>query len=106
MKRFSKIAIALTAFGFAAAPAFADADVITKKTIVDLEAYDLATVEGATEAHEALEKAAKKVCARYGGIRSVAEMREERACRTEAIEQAVKDIQSPQLARVHNSSRG
>ncbi len=104
MKTLTKIAAIVCAVGFVSAPAFAGPDVTQKSAVIDISAYDLSSVDGATAVHKKLQRAAKRVCNVNPGIKSVRERSQQKACEAVAIDRAVQSIRSKQLARVHEAS--
>lgn len=78
---------------------------ITQSSEVNLAGYDLSEVKDAKAAIRKIEQAAEKVCSIPGGDDSLRERMEKRDCEAEAIENAVKDLDSSIVtALVENGS--
>jgi len=104
---------AVLALGFVAGPALADtndADADVPRAYVSYADLDLSTEEGATALYNRIVRAAHRVCPRPHSLNiRAAQMTNQ--CIDAAVERAVNDVNSPQLARVgaangKRSSRG
>ena len=67
---------------------------------------DLSTQQGSKALYERISVAARKVCAPPDDIRQLKAMSLSLQCMANAIDKAVSDVHSPQLAAVHASHTG
>ncbi|WP_084396824.1 UrcA family protein [Henriciella aquimarina] len=84
--------ITATFIAGAAAPAFADPAHRVRSVDVDISGYDLGTENGARMVLKRLEKAADSVCGVRSGVKTLQQLRYERACINDAMENAIDSI--------------
>lgn len=65
---------------------------------------DLTSAEGVQALHRRLKAAAERVCPRTDGRVSVEQKAAARDCRKQALDRAVRDIGSPELAALHTAT--
>ena len=76
----------------AAAPAFADQRPIIRSAEVDISGIDLTTDAGARTVLKRIERTAARVCGVYGGVKTLPQMRVEKACMDDAVENAINSM--------------
>lgn len=97
-------AIAATA-AIASIPASAGSAEKTVQTKdVVIAGYDLSEIADAKTVLRKIKRAARQVCSLPGETRSLRERVEQRACEKVAIEAAVKDLNAPVVAYVHEGT--
>ena len=67
---------------------------------------EVATPEGAKATYEELEATIERECDPATSTRSIAERAKQKRCVDDAIENAVNEIDVPELTRIHEASRG
>lgn len=102
----SLITATVATAAFSVLPAMAGGkNAIKQSSEVNLAGYDLTEVADAKAAIRKIEKAAEKVCSLPADGYGLRERMEKRACEAEAIENAVKDLDSTIVtALVENGS--
>jgi UrcA family protein len=107
----ARYAAALAAGAFAlvlgeasAAPA-PDADA-TPSVVVRYDDLNLTTRQGTLALYQRIVAAARNVCPREEGTRELTNVAVARRCQASAIDRAVNQVPSPQLAAIHASHTG
>lgn len=74
------------------APAFADQIKSTHQAVVDYSGIDVTTPAGAKIVLQKIERAAERACGVRAGVKTLEEIRYERSCVTNAVENAIESV--------------
>ena len=84
--------ITATLIAAPAAPAFADQMKTTHQEVVDYSGIDVTTSAGAKIVLRKIERAAERTCGVRAGVKTLEEIRNERTCVSNAIENAIESV--------------
>ncbi len=79
---------------------------VSSASVVSYADLNLSSAAGIDTLYSRLTGAAKNVCGRAADIRDAADHQDWKACYRQAMEQAVKAVGNPALARVHAARTG
>ena len=92
--------ITATLIAATAAPAFADQPGSAQKSVIDYSGIDVSSASGAKIVLRKIERAAERVCGVRCGMKTLEEIRLERRCVEDAVENAINTVGSTPERRV------